>query len=227
MTTRFLRQIAVVATAGALAVSSIALPAAARPKAERGPKVEHSQRHEAKQQSKAAKSKQRGKSAAAKARKEAAKARKAARFQANGTLIGVLGDTIVVGVKGGSAKSLRGQIATFDVSDARIHRDDAPATVADLVTGDHVAVKGMKVDGVLVAARVNADSPDPVVEEPTEDVTEDPSDEVTEDPTEDLTEDPSDDVTEDPTEEVTEDSTEGTDEVVTEEPSETVEPVTP
>ena len=197
MTTRFLRQIAVIATVGALAVSSIALPARARPKAERGPKVEHTHKHEAKHEHKTRTTNPRGKSAAA-------KARKAARFQANGTLLGVVDNTILVAVKGGSAKSLRGQIAAFDVTDAVINRDDVAATVADLVAGDHVAVKGVKVDGVYAAKRVNAASPEPVTEDPTED----PSEEVTADPTEEVTEDTGQVVTEDPTEEVTADPTE-------------------
>lgn len=206
MTTRFLRQIAIVATAGALALSGIAVPATAGPKPDRGRGYEQSTK--AKEKS-AAKRQNKGNAKAA-----AAKARKEARFQANGTLLGVMGDTIIVAVKGGSAKSLRGQIAAFDVSDARVNRDDAPATVADLVSGDHVAVKGMKIDGVLVAMRVNAESPEPVTEDPTE-----TTETVTEDPTEEVTEGTTETVTEEPTETVTE--------TVTEEPTETVEPIVP
>lgn len=183
----FLRRCAVVATAGALVVSGIALPASARgPKAGRGHKVEQTVKHQNRIQ------KQRGKSADA-------KARKAVRFVATGTVVAVGTDSLTVAVKGGNSKALRGTEATFVVpADARVNRDDTPATLADVLAGDHVAVKGASKDGALVASRVNAESPEPVVEEPTETVTENPTETVTENPTETVTENPSETVTEDP-----------------------------
>lgn len=176
-----LRRCAVVATAGALVVSGIALPATAKgPKAGRGPKVEHV----AKAHSRGG---ERGKSAAA-------KARKAARFVATGTVVSVGADALTVAVKGGT-KSLRATQATISVpAHVRVNRDDVTVTLADVVAGDHVAVQGTVKDGVLVAHRVNAASPEPVVEEPTDQVTET----VTEEPTETVTEQPTETVTEQP-----------------------------
>lgn len=183
--TSFLRQFAVVATAGALILSGIALPATAKgPKNGRGPRIEHVR---GKSQNKS--QHQRGKSAEA-------KARKAARVTATGTVVAVGADSLTVAVKGGT-KSLRGTEAVFSVpADARINRDDVAATLADVRAGDHAAVQATRVDGVLVAKRVNAESPEPIVEEPTETVTEDPTETVTEDPTETVTETPTETVTE-------------------------------
>ena len=183
-----LRRCAVVATAGALIVSGIAIPASAKgPKADRGPKVEHVSK---------ARTPQRGKSADA-------KARKAARFVATGTVVAVGADSLTVAVEGGT-KSLRGTEAVITVpADARVNRDDATVTLADVVVGDHAAVQGTSTGGVLVAKRVNAASPEPVVEDPTETVVEDPTETVTEDPTETVDEDPTETV-EEPTETVEE-----------------------
>lgn len=186
---RFLRQFAVVATAGALVISGIALPATAKgPKAGRGPRTEMTAKQS---HGKARSQHQRGKSAEA-------KARKAARVIATGTVVAVGVDSLTVAVKGGSPKSLRGSEAVFTVPvDARINRDDVAATVAQIQPGDHVAVKATRVDGVLVARRVNAESPEPIVEEPTETVTET----VTENPTETVTEQPTETVSEGTTQE--------------------------
>ena len=202
-----LRKVAVSATAVLLLLSAFALPAmAGKPTSHgRGHGQEHAAAAKAKhgKAAKADKVKKPKKANKGQAKAAAAKARKAARFQANGTLLGLSGETITVYVKGGSSKTLRGSIADFDAAGARVNRDDEPATLADLAPGDHVAVKGMRVDGTWVAKRVNAESPAPVVEEPTESVTEDPTETVTEDPTATVTEDPTETVTQDPTEIVT------------------------
>ena len=220
---RITRQIAVLALAGALIISGIAVPASAKPKAGHGRGYEKSsQAHarnelrkverEAKTSAKAhGKSEGKGKG---KAKAAEAKARKTARFQANGTLLAVVGNTISVAVSGGQVKAWRGAIIDFDATDAVVNRDDVAASLLDLQAGDHVAVKGLRVDGVNVAKRVNAASPEPVVEEPTEDV-------VIDEPTEDV-------VTDEPTEDVVTD--ESTEDVVTEEPTDDVvtdEVVTP
>ena len=221
-TRRMLRSVAVAATVAALALSSIALPAAAKgPKPDRGPAIALAKKAAPHGKSAAAKGKSvaRGKSAAkgakgTKGKSAAAKQRKAARFNANGTVIAVGADTLTVAVKGGDA-SLRGTESVITVPvDARVERDDAAAALSEILAGDHVAVGGVRRDGALVASRVNASSPEPIVDEPTEDVTET----VTEDPTEDVTET----VTEDPTETVTETVTEDPTETVTDEPTETI-----
>ena len=189
--TRFLRQFAVVATAGALILSGIAVPATAKgPKAGRGPRVEHTTKH----QNRAKSQHQRGKSAAA-------KARKAVRVVATGTVVAVGADSLTVAVKGGT-KSLRASDAVFAVApDARINRNDVAATLAEIQVGDHAAVQATRTDAGLVAHRVNAESPEPIVEEPTETVTEDPTETVTEDPTETVSEDPTETVSEGTSEE--------------------------
>jgi hypothetical protein len=69
-------------------------------------------------------------------------------------------------------------------------------TLADLQVDDHVAVQGARVDGTLVAARVSAESPEPVVADPTEDVADDITETVTEDTTEVITEEPTEEVAE-------------------------------
>ena len=126
-------------------------------------------------------------------RKAAAHARRDARFTATGTLVSVSGDTLTVAVEGGNRKALKGTDAVFTVAEgAHINRDDAPATLADLVAGDHVAVKGTRDGETLVASKVNAASPeeeaaDPIVTDPTEDpvITDPTEDPVITDPTED------------------------------------------
>ena len=184
-TRRIVRSAAVAATIVALAVSAVALPAAAKgPKAARGPKIEN-----------VSKGKSANAKSAAAAKKAAAKARKAARFVATGTVVAVGADSLTASVEGGT-KSLRGTEAVFSVpADVRVNRDDVTVTLADVQVGDHVAVTGTTVDGVLVANKVNASSPEPI-EEVTETVTEDPTETVTEDPTETVTEEPTEEVTE-------------------------------
>ena len=168
-TRRMLRSVAVAAMAASLVLSTIALPAAAKgPRSGRGPAIAAEKKSAA-----------HGK-AGAKGKSAAAKQRKAARFVATGAVVAVGTDNLTVAVIGGH-KSLRGTETVVTVaSEARISRDDLVATLAEIVAGDHVSVKGTRRDGGLVASRVNASSPEPVVDEPTEAVTET----VTEGPTE-------------------------------------------
>jgi hypothetical protein len=192
-----------------LAVGALALAPSAAIAAKGGHKTTAHAQHKAAGKAKAAERK-----AAAHARRDAAHARRDARFTATGTLVSVSGDTVTVTVEGGNRKALKGTDAVFTVAEgAHINRDDAPATLADLVAGDHVAVKGARDGETLVATKVNATSPvqtadpiiaDPVVTDPTEDpvVTDPTEDPVVTDPTEDpVVTDPTEDpVVTDPTE---------------------------
>ena len=222
-TRRMLRSVAVTTVAASLVLSTIALPAAAKgPKLGRGPAIALAKqsamhgKYAAKAHGKAGAkgtSTLKGKSGS-KGKSAQAKQRKAARFVATGIVVAVDVDTLTVAVTGGS-KSLRRTETVITVApDARINRDDVAATVADIVAGDHVAVAGTRRDGGLVAARVNASSPEPVVDEPTENVIDEPTENVTEtvieDPTDDVTETVTEGPTEDPTETVTDEPTETT-----------------
>lgn len=199
-TRRMLRTVAVSAVAASLVLSAIALPAAAKgPKPGRGPAIALAKKSAAHGKSADARTAAKAR-AALKGKSAAAKQRKAARFVANGTVVAVGADSLTVAVKGG-AKSLRGTEAVITVAaDARISRDDVAATLADILAGDHVSVRGARRDGVLVASRLNASSPEPVVDEPTETVTEEPTETVTETVTEEPTETVTETVTEQPTE---------------------------
>lgn len=231
-TRRIARSAAVAATLIALVLSALALPALAKgPKAGRGPdiakvaKAKHGEKARgtsAEAKTRAAEKKAardhsatKGKSGT-KGKSVDAKARKAARFTATGTVVAVGLETITVGVKGGD-KALRGTAVLINVaSDAKITRDDLAATLAEVQVGDHVAIQGTRADGVLTAAKVNASSPEPLIDEPTED----PTEGVTEEPTETVTET----VTEEATEAVTETVTEQPTQIVTEDPTEPVVP---
>jgi hypothetical protein len=77
--------------------------------------------------------------------------------------------TVSFQVHGGRDKTLRGTVVTVTVApDAVVERNDAVATLADLVVGDHVVVKGSKATGSMVASRVIAEGLDlpPVVTPP-------------------------------------------------------------
>lgn len=163
------RRLATVVLAAGLVLSSgLAVPASARPAARDGAAVTA-------QQGKAkAAGKERGKSeaarakaaakAAAKAKKRAeARARKAARFNAGGFVVSVDSPEMAFVVKGGPVKALRGKPVTVTVpAGARVRLDDEPVTVDDLLPGDHVRVRGVRLaDGTVLAVRVNASRPDP------------------------------------------------------------------
>ncbi|HEU5034166.1 MAG TPA: DUF5666 domain-containing protein [Mycobacteriales bacterium] len=89
----------------------------------------------------------------------------AKKFTATGTVASVDGDTLVIHDKGGS-RDLHGTDVTVTVTDTtKINLDDAPATLADLVAGDHVMANGTRGSDdagnpVLTARHVNASSQD-------------------------------------------------------------------
>lgn len=100
--------------------------------------------------------------------KAEAHATRDARFTATGTLVSVdsLSRTLVVTVDGGNRKALHGTDTTFVVAlDASIEKDALPATLDDLLAGDHVMVKGaQQADGTWLAGKVRATSPEVIVE---------------------------------------------------------------
>jgi hypothetical protein len=76
------------------------------------------------------------------------------------TAVDATAHTVTFRVHGGKVKALRGTELTVVVADgARVRRDDAAATLADLAVGDKVRAKGKQVDGVYTASRVQAESP--------------------------------------------------------------------
>ncbi len=84
-------------------------------------------------------------------------------FRLHGTVAAVdtAAGTLTFTVKGGRDKALRRTAVTVTVaSNAKVTRDDAVVTLADVVAGDRVNVKGNKVDGVYTAYRVAASSPE-------------------------------------------------------------------
>ena len=73
--------------------------------------------------------------------------------------------TLTFVVRGGQVKALRGCTLTVEVNaDTKINRNDAAATLADVVVGDHVNVKGKTTrdavsgDVTYTATRVSAGS---------------------------------------------------------------------
>lgn len=84
-----------------------------------------------------------------------------ARFTAAGvvTAVDTTNNTVTLADKGGS-KDLHGKSVTVSVSPTtKVTRNDAPATLADVQVGDHVAANGTRgADGALNARHVNAES---------------------------------------------------------------------
>ena len=175
--TRLSRRAAALTAIAALALSSVALPASAHSlkgdtKAE---KAAHADSHGAQSsRDKAGKKRQADERKADKKRqaderKAAKRAERLAEFKVTGDVVAVDAETgtLQVAVRGG--KRYRGAtVAVVVPAGARVKRDDAPAAVGDILPGDHVAVKGRTTDGVHVADRVNASSPEPepIGEEP-------------------------------------------------------------
>lgn len=97
---------------------------------------------------------------------KAAKAAKAAKVKKNlnafvsaGTVtaVNVAAGTITFTVQGGRDKALRGKPLTVLVTaTTKIHRGEAVATLATVLVGDHVNVKGTKAGTVYTATRVAA-----------------------------------------------------------------------
>jgi len=82
------------------------------------------------------------------------------------TAVDTTAGTVSFVVRGGSVKALRGCTITVVVpTTAKIHRNDATATLADVVVGDHVNVKGTIAkdattgDITYTASRVSASAP--------------------------------------------------------------------
>lgn len=156
------RRIAAIFAAALIAVAGLALPAVAK-----GPKAGH-KIHATKGKSVNAKAKGAAKKAAAKARRDARKAARLASYVATGTLVSTDGSTLTVDVTGGNRKALRvaGQVFTL-AEGATVSRDDVVVTLADLVAGDEVSVKGTNDGTTLWASKVSATSPPPVEPDPT------------------------------------------------------------
>ncbi|MBA3743779.1 DUF5666 domain-containing protein [Sporichthya sp.] len=86
-----------------------------------------------------------------------------AKFNLGGrlTAVDVEAGTVTFRVHGGKFKAVRGTELTVIVADgARVRRNEAAATLADLQVGDRVRAKGLRHDGVWTAKRVKAESPD-------------------------------------------------------------------
>ncbi len=86
-----------------------------------------------------------------------------AKFNLGGrlTAVDVEAGTVTFRVHGGKFKAVRGTELTVIVADgARVRRNEAAATLADLQVGDRVRAKGVRQDGVWTAKRVKAESPD-------------------------------------------------------------------
>ena len=101
----------------------------------------------------------RAKAAAAKAKTKPAKAAKPAKaqFVHAGTVTAVSPTSVTFTVHGGRDKALRGKPLTVVVTaTTKVTRGDAAATIASVVVGDHVNVKGTKAGAVYTATRVSA-----------------------------------------------------------------------
>ncbi len=84
-------------------------------------------------------------------------------FQLHGTVTAVDAGagTLTFTVRGGRHKDLRRTSVTVTVAaNAKVVRDDAAATLWSVAAGDHVSVKGLKVDAGYTAYRVSASSRD-------------------------------------------------------------------
>lgn len=73
------------------------------------------------------------------------------------TAVNAAAGTITFTVQGGRDKALRGNPLTVLVTaTTKIHRGEAVATLASVLVGDHVNVKGTKAGAVYTATRVSA-----------------------------------------------------------------------
>ena len=83
------------------------------------------------------------------------------------TAVDAEASTLTFVVRGGQNKALRGCTLTVVVTeDTKVNRNDAPASLVDVVAGDHVNVKGKTTrdatsgDVTYTAARISAEAPD-------------------------------------------------------------------
>jgi hypothetical protein len=89
-----------------------------------------------------------------------AAAPKPARYVVVGTLSAVDGSSVTLApTTGGNAKVRPAPVTVTVAAGATVVRDDVPATLADLVAGDHVAASGSRLDGVVTITKVVATSP--------------------------------------------------------------------
>ncbi|MDX6300152.1 MAG: hypothetical protein QOF53_1366 [Nocardioidaceae bacterium] len=85
-----------------------------------------------------------------------------AKFNLGGriTAVDALAGTVTFRVHGGKFKALRGTELTVSVADgARVRRNHSAATLADFQIGDKVRAKGVQLDGVWTAKRIQAEAP--------------------------------------------------------------------
>jgi hypothetical protein len=92
-----------------------------------------------------------------------------ARYVVVGTLSAVDGTSLTLAPTTGGNAKVRPAPVTVTVADgATVVRDDAPATLADLVAGDHVAASGTRTGTAVTITKVVVTSPQPAPEpEPT------------------------------------------------------------
>lgn len=83
--------------------------------------------------------------------------RKAVVHQGRLTAVDLETATLTMSVKGGTERELRGGSVSVVVPEsAQVRRGEVAATLAELVVGDRVTVKGVRFDGVLTIERVRA-----------------------------------------------------------------------
>lgn len=141
------------AVIGAVVVGLL-IPAAiasAKPKSDRGNSAAAQAAHKPGKAAKAAK--------AGKPEKPGKSAKVRDKFVHAGTVTGVdlAAGTVTLTVHGGRDKALRGKPLTVKTTaTTKVTRGDAVATLAAVVVGDHVNVKGTKAGSAYVATRVSA-----------------------------------------------------------------------
>jgi hypothetical protein len=74
------------------------------------------------------------------------------------TAVDTTAGTLTYTVRGGSNKALRGTSVTVSITSITVlQRNDVDATIADILVGDHVSVRGLNRGTINVAFRVEAD----------------------------------------------------------------------
>ena len=84
------------------------------------------------------------------------------RYVVVGTLASLDGSSITLAsATGGNAKPGPGPVTLAVAASAKVVRDDAPATLASLLPGDHVAASGTRTGTTVTITKVIATSPEP------------------------------------------------------------------
>jgi hypothetical protein len=106
--------------------------------------------------------------AAARAKKEADRKARARKFQAIGVVAVTDGEagTVTVFIKAGSPDLHKRKLAIRVTSETVIKLDGVKVPLAGLVSGTYVSVHGVRSEGTLVAAKINAASPGIQEDEP-------------------------------------------------------------